>query len=227
MIRLENVRKNYEDENALDGVSLHVRQGEFVFLIGKSGAGKTTLINLLLKDLEPDAGKIVVNGVDLGMLKQKYLYRYRRFLGVVFQDYRLLPDRTVYENVAFAQRVVEVPSRKIRSNVMEMLEQVGLARKAGEYPAKLSGGEKQRVAIARAMVNRPFLLLADEPTRNLDRRNSIEVIKMMEEVNRNGTTVLVSTHNKEVVNALRKRVVTLEDGKVINDSNPGRYYYGL
>ena len=223
MITLKDVRKNYIDEHAVNGVSLNIEKGEFVFLIGASGAGKTTLINLLLKDLEPDEGNIVVNGVDLGKIKKRYLYRYRRFLGVVFQDFRLVQEWTVYDNVAFAQRIVGVPSRAIRPRVMEVLEIVGLRKKASAYPKDLSGGEMQRAAIARAIINKPFILLADEPTRNLDRRNAIEVMKLMEKINKTGTTVLIATHNREVVNAMGKRVVTMTDGEIVNDCNPGRY----
>ncbi len=223
MVILENVEKRYSDGTALDGISLHIKKGEFVFLTGPSGAGKTTLINLLLKDLEPDCGRIVVNGIDIGKVTPHYLYRYRRILGVVFQDFRLIPEWTVYENVAFAQRVIGVSSRNIADHVMEVLTMVGLDNKAKNYPRELSGGEMQRVAIARAIINKPYLLLADEPTRNLDRLNAIEIIKIMEQINRRGTTVIVTTHNREIVNALRKRVVTLDKGKVINDCGHGRY----
>lgn len=223
MVILENVEKRYADEMALDGISLHIKKGEFVFLTGQSGAGKTTLINLLLKDMEPDQGRIVVNGVDLGKVTPHYLYRYRRILGVVFQDFRLIPEWTVYENVAFAQRVLGVTSHSISKHVKDVLSMVGLESKAKSRPDQLSGGEMQRVAIARAVINKPYLLLADEPTRNLDRFNAIEIIKIMERINQTGTTVIVATHNREIVNALGKRVVTLENGRVINDCEHGRY----
>jgi len=227
MVTVENVKKYYVGSKALDGLSLSIEKGEFVFLIGKSGAGKTTLMNLLTKDLEPDEGSITVNGVKLAQLKSRHLYRYRRFLGIVFQDFRLMEDWNVYENVAFAQRVIEVSPSRIPGRVKEVLALVGLSGKERKYPRELSGGEKQRVAIARAIINQPFILLADEPTRNLDRRNSIEVMKLFEKINQSGTTVLVVTHNREVVNALGKRVVTMEDGRIVNDCNPGRYYYGI
>lgn len=227
MVTVENVKKYYVGSKALDGLSLSIEKGEFVFLIGKSGAGKTTLMNLLTKDQEPDEGSITVNGVKLAQLKSRHLYRYRRFLGIVFQDFRLMEDWNVYENVAFAQRVIEVSPSRIPGRVKEVLALVGLSGKERKYPRELSGGEKQRVAIARAIINQPFILLADEPTRNLDRRNSIEVMKLFEKINQSGTTVLVVTHNREVVNALGKRVVTMEDGRIVNDCNPGRYYYGI
>lgn len=227
MVTVENVKKYYVGSKALDGLSLSIEKGEFVFLIGKSGAGKTTLMNLLTKDQEPDEGSITVNGVKLAQLKSRHLYRYRRFLGIVFQDFRLMEDWNVYENVAFAQRVIEVSPSRIPGRVKEVLALVGLSGKEQKYPRELSGGEKQRVAIARAIINQPFILLADEPTRNLDRRNSIEVMKLFEKINQSGTTVLVVTHNREVVNALGKRVVTMEDGRIVNDCNPGRYYYGI
>lgn len=227
MVTVENVKKYYVGTKAIDGLNLSVQKGEFVFLIGKSGAGKTTLMNLLTKDQEPDEGSITVNGVKLSQLKPRHLYRYRRFLGIVFQDFRLMEDWNVYENIAFAQRVIEVSPSKIPGRVREVLALVGLKGKERKYPRELSGGEKQRVAIARAIINQPFILLADEPTRNLDRRNSIEVMHLFEKINQSGTTVLVVTHNREVVNALGKRVVTMEDGRIVNDCNPGRYYYGV
>lgn len=227
MVTVENVKKYYVGTKALDGLSLSVQKGEFVFLIGKSGAGKTTLMNLLTKDQEPDEGSITVNGVKLAQLKHQHLYRYRRFLGIVFQDFRLMEEWNVYENIAFAQRVIEVSPSKIPGRVKEVLDMVGLKGKEQKYPRELSGGEKQRVAIARAVINHPFILLADEPTRNLDRRNSIDVMHLFEKINKGGTTVLVVTHNREVVNALGKRVVTMEDGRIVNDCNPGRYYYGV
>lgn len=227
MVHINNLEKSYNNIKVLDGISLDIKKGEFVFLIGKSGAGKTTLMDLLLCDLKADSGSINVNGIQLEKLVSRYMYRYRRYIGVVFQDFRLIPEWTVYENVAFAQIVVGQPSRKIKKRVMEVLEIVGMADKAQNYPGRLSGGEMQRAAIARAVVNKPLLLLADEPTRNLDRWNAINVVKLLEKINASGTTVLMATHNREVVNALGKRVITLEEGKIINDSNPGRYYFGI
>ena len=226
MIVLENIKKRYEDDVALDGIHLQINKGEFVFLTGPSGAGKTTLLNLLLKEIEPDEGKITVNGINLGKITPQYMYRYRRILGVVFQDFRLIPEWTIYENVAFAQRVIGVTSGKIKKNVSAVLKLVGIEQYAKHYPREMSGGEMQRAAIARAIINRPYVLLADEPTRNLDRKNAIEIMNLLEKINEMGTTVIMSTHNREIVNALGKRVVTLENGKIINDCKNGRYFYG-
>ncbi len=208
---------------ALNDVSLHIKKGEFVFIVGDSGSGKSTLIKLLLRELTPTSGRIVVNNYDLSRLRRRKVAKFRRNVGVVFQDFRLLKDRNVYENVAFAQRVIEVPTRQIRKNVPAMLSLVGLA---GKYKAKtwqLSGGEQQRVALARALVNNPPILLADEPTGNLDPRNSWEIMKLLEEINRRGTTVLVVTHNREIVNAMRKRVITMKKGIIISDEEKGEY----
>ena len=226
MIVLENIKKRYEDDVALDGIHLQINKGEFVFLTGPSGAGKTTLLNLLLKEIEPDEGKITVNGINLGKITPQYMYRYRRILGVVFQDFRLIPEWTIYENVAFAQRVIGVTSGKIKKNVSAVLKLVGIEQYAKHYPREMSGGEMQRAAIARAIINRPYVLLADEPTRNLDRKNAIEIMNLLEKINEMGTTVIMSTHNREIVNALGKRVVTLENGKIVNDCKNGRYFYG-
>lgn len=188
-----------------------------MFLSGNSGAGKTTLLELILKDVEPSEGCIRVNGVDLGCLRKRQVYRYRRYIGTVFQDFRLFPDFTVYENVAFAQRVVEVDKNEIRSRVMEVLNQVGLEGKARCYPSRLSGGERQRTALARAVVNRPVLLLADEPTGNLDQNNAEEIMRLLEKVNRQGTTVLAVTHNQELVRFMHKRQIVLRYGKIVRD----------
>lgn len=227
IITFENVIKIYDENQVLKNISLKIKEGEFVFIIGPSGAGKTTMMNLIMKLTEPTRGSIVVNGIRTEKLEYKNLYRYRRFLGVVFQNFRLLPDRNVYDNVAFAQMIVGVPRRNVRARVMEVLSLVGLSHKAEAFPNELSYGEMQRTAIARAIVNRPCLLLADEPTANLDRNNAIQIMRLLEKINKTGTTVLAVTHNREVVNAMKKRVITLEDGVVINDSNPGRYFYGL
>lgn len=224
MITLESVSKSYSTGvPALNDVSLHIDKGEFVFIVGDSGSGKSTLIKLLLRELTPTSGRIIVNNYDLSRLRRRKVAKFRRNVGVVFQDFRLLKDRNVYENVAFAQRVIEVPTRQIRKNVPAMLSLVGLA---GKYKAKtwqLSGGEQQRVALARALVNNPPILLADEPTGNLDPRNSWEIMKLLEEINRRGTTVLVVTHNREIVNAMRKRVITMKKGIVISDEEKGEY----
>ncbi|MCR5788743.1 MAG: cell division ATP-binding protein FtsE [Lachnospiraceae bacterium] len=224
MISLESVSKSYANGvPALNDVNLNIEKGEFVFIVGDSGSGKSTLIKLLLRELTPTSGRIIVNDYDLSRLSRRKIAKFRRSIGVVFQDFRLLKDRNVYENVAFAQRVIEVPTRQIKQNVPAMLSLVGLA---GKYKAKtrqLSGGEQQRVALARALVNNPPILLADEPTGNLDPRNSWEIMKLLEEINKRGTTVLVVTHNREIVNAMRKRVITIRKGVVVSDEEKGEY----
>ena len=197
MIDLENVSKTYAAGTpAVNNINLHIDKGEFVFIVGDSGAGKSTLIKLLLKELEPTEGKIVINGKNLGRMRRKKIPMLRRDIGVVFQDFRLLKDRNVYDNIAFAQRVVETPTKVIRRKVPAMLSMVGLAEKYKSFPKELSGGEQQRVAIARALVNNPPILLADEPTGNLDPNNSWEIMKLLEEINKRGTTVIIVTHNK-------------------------------
>ena len=223
MITLENVSKSYaKGQPALNDVSLHIDKGEFVFIVGNSGSGKSTLIKLLLKELEPTSGTIIVNDQNLGKMKRRKVPKYRRGVGVVFQDFRLLKDRNVYENVAFAQRVIERPNRVIKKRVPEILTLVGLAEKYKSFPRELSGGE-QRVALARALVNRPNILLADEPTGNLDPKNSLEIMKLLEEINERGTTVLVVTHNREIVNSFRKRVITMRKGVIVSDEEEGGY----
>ena len=224
MIDLKDVSKSYsKGQPALSNVTLHVEKGEFVFIVGNSGSGKSTLIKLLLKELDPTTGTITVNSQCLNKLKRRKVAKYRRGVGVVFQDFRLLRDRNVYENVAFAQRVIERPTRVIKKRVPEILTLVGLAEKYKSKPDQLSGGEQQRVALARALVNRPSLLLADEPTGNLDPKNSFEIMKLLEEINERGTTVLVVTHNREIVNAFKKRVITMKKGVVISDEQEGGY----
>ena len=224
MITLENVSKSYaKGQPALNDVSLHIDKGEFVFIVGNSGSGKSTLIKLLLKELEPTSGTIIVNDQNLGKMKRRKVPKYRRGVGVVFQDFRLLKDRNVYENVAFAQRVIERPNRVIKKRVPEILTLVGLAEKYKSFPRELSGGEQQRVALARALVNRPNILLADEPTGNLDPKNSLEIMKLLEEINERGTTVLVVTHNREIVNSFRKRVITMRKGVIVSDEEEGGY----
>ncbi|MDO5416165.1 MAG: cell division ATP-binding protein FtsE [Lachnospiraceae bacterium] len=218
MIELTNVNKTYETGNkALKNVTLTIDDGEFVFIVGRSGSGKSTLMKLLLKELEPTSGKIVVNLMDLGTMPKRFVPKYRRKLGVVFQDFRLLKDRTVFENVAFAQRVIGESTRTIRESVPKMLRMVGLSSKYKAYPRQLSGGEQQRVAIARALINRPEVLLADEPTGNLDSFNTGEIMKLLEEINRQGTTVIVVTHSREMVETMKKRVITLDRGQVVSD----------
>lgn len=222
MIKLEHVSKSYSaGVPALNDASINIEEGEFVFVVGNSGSGKSTLIKLLLKELEPTEGKITINGKDLESVRRKQIPRYRRNVGVVFQDFRLLKDRNVYENVAFAQRVVGASSRKIKSSVPMILSMVGLAAKYKSFPKQLSGGEQQRVAIARALVNEPKILLADEPTGNLDNNNAWEIMKLLEEINQRGTTVVVVTHNMEIVKAMKKRVITMKKGVIISDDKQG------
>ncbi len=224
MIILENVSKAYSNGvAAINGVSLHIERGEFVFVVGDSGSGKSTLIKLLLKELEPSSGTIRVNGVNLERMKKRAIPRYRRKIGCVFQDFRLLKDRNVYENVAFAQRIVATPTKEIRKNVPAMLSLVGLAEKYKSSPKQLSGGEQQRVALARALVNSPDILLADEPTGNLDPKTSREIMKLLEEINARGTTVLVVTHDQDIVNTLKKRVIRMQRGIIVEDEQESGY----
>ena len=218
MIKLEHVSKSYSAGiPALNDISLNIEEGEFVFIVGNSGSGKSTLIKLLLKELEPTKGVITINNRNLNAIRRKQIPKYRRNVGVVFQDFRLLKDRNVYENVAFAQKVIGTPARLIRSSVPTMLSMVGLAAKYKSYPKQLSGGEQQRVAIARALVNQQKILLADEPTGNLDNHNAWEIMKLLEEINQKGTTVVVVTHNLEIVKAMKKRVITMKKGVIISD----------
>ena len=218
MIKLEHVSKSYSAGiPALNDISLNIEEGEFVFIVGNSGSGKSTLIKLLLKELEPTKGVITINNRNLNAIRRKQIPKYRRNVGVVFQDFRLLKDRNVYENVAFAQKVIGTPARLIRSSVPTMLSMVGLAAKYKSYPKQLSCGEQQRVSIARALVNQPKILLADEPTGNLDNHNAWEIMKLLEEINQKGTTVVVVTHNLEIVKAMKKRVITMKKGVIISD----------
>lgn len=224
MLVLDHVTMKYPTGTvALNDVNINIEKGEFVFIVGSSGSGKTTLMKLLMKELEPTAGTIKVNGKDYSKMKQKDIPKLRREIGMVFQNFRLLKDRTVYENVAFAQRIVETPPRYIRRQVPSMLTLVGLGDKYKSYPKELSGGEQQRVALARALVNNPSIILADEPTGNLDPKNSWEIMNLLEEVNKRGTTVVVVTHNREIVNAMKKRVITLKKGIIISDQKKGEY----
>ncbi|MBD5546217.1 MAG: cell division ATP-binding protein FtsE [Lachnospiraceae bacterium] len=224
MITLTNVSKAYATgAPALNGVDLHINKGEFVFIVGDSGSGKSTMIKLLLRELVPTSGEINVMGYDLVRIRHRKIPKFRRNLGIVFQDFRLLKDRNVYENVAFAQRIIQVSNKDIKRNVPSILATVGLAGKYKAKPRQLSGGEQQRVAIARALINRPSILLADEPTGNLDPKNSWEIMKLLEQINENGTTVLVVTHNREIVNAMQKRVVTMKKGVIVSDEEKGGY----
>ncbi|MCI9361101.1 MAG: cell division ATP-binding protein FtsE [Hungatella sp.] len=226
MIEISNICKTYETGNkALKNVNIAIEDGEFVFIMGRSGSGKSTIVKLLLKEIEPTSGKIVVNDMNLGKMPRNYVPKYRRRLGVVFQDFRLLKDRNVYENVAFAQRIIGTSTRRIRESVPAMLQMVGLSAKYKMYPQQLSGGEQQRVAIARALINRPEVLLADEPTGNLDSHNAIEIMKLLDEINRMGTTVVVVTHSQEIVDRMQKRVIVMERGCVVSDEIEGGYLH--
>ena len=219
MIQLEHVSKSYSAGiPALNDVSLNIEKGEFVFVVGDSGSGKSTLIKLLLKELEPTEGTITIDGRKLNKIRRRQIPKFRRNLGVVFQDFRLLKDRNIYDNVAFAQKVIGESTRTIKKNVPTMLSMVGLAAKYRSYPKQLSGGEQQRVAIARALINKPKILLADEPTGNLDNNNAWEIMRLMEEINSRGTTVVVVTHNLEIVKAMNKRVITMKKGVIVDDS---------
>ena len=218
MIELSHVSKSYgTGGKAIRDLSLIIEDGEFVFITGRSGSGKSTLIKLLMKELDPTKGRIVVNDMDLGKMPRRYIPKYRRKLGVVFQDFRLLKDRTVFENVAFAQRVIGVPPKTIRETVPQMLHLVGLSSKYKAYPGQLSGGEQQRVAIARALINKPEVLLADEPTGNLDSFNTHEIMNLLDQINQRGTTVIVVTHSQEMVAEMNKRVITMDRGEVVRD----------
>lgn len=211
MIEISNISKTYENGGkALRDINITIEDGEFVFIMGRSGSGKSTLLKLMLKEAEPTSGRIVINDMDLQKMPRRYVPKFRRKLGVVFQDFRLLQDRNVFENVAFAQRVVGASSRSIRESVPRMLKLVGLSSKYKMEPQKLSGGEQQRVAIARALINRPEVLLADEPTGNLDYQNAIEIMKLLKRINRRGTTVVVVTHSQELVDEIGGRVITLD-----------------
>ena len=226
VIHFDHVYKDYQKEiHALEDVSISIKKGEFVFITGSSGSGKSTLIRLMLREILPTKGKVFVAGRELSRLRRHQVSKYRRSIGVVFQDFRLLKDRNAYENVAFAQRVVEVPPGEIKRNVPRFLSLVGLSEKYKAYPDELSGGEQQRVALARALVNNPVILLADEPTGNLDPKNSWEIMHLLEEINCRGTTVVVVTHNHEVVDMMQKRVITLRNGRVISDEQKGGYVY--
>lgn len=226
IIAMDHISKQYSTGvDALHDISIRVQKGEFVFIVGKSGSGKSTFIKLLLKELNPSSGRLFVGGRQVTKLKRKQISMYRRKIGVVFQDFRLLKNKTVYENVAFAQQIIGMTKRQIAINVPIMLEMVGLKEKADAYPSELSGGEQQRVAIARALVNRPTILLADEPTGNLDPQTAWDIMMLLQEVNKTGTTVVVVTHNNDIVDVMQKRVITLEDGSLIRDEKKGGYQY--
>ena len=228
VIRLQNVSKTYSknDVKALRDVSLEIVKGEFVFLVGASGSGKSTFIRLLIKDEEPDTGEIIVAGKRLDQLRSWRIPQLRREVGCVFQDFKLLENKTVSENVAFALEVIGKPRSVVRRTVPEVLNLVGLAAKHDSYPHELSGGEQQRVAIARAFVNRPRILLCDEPTGNLDPTTSLGIMKLLDRINKTGTTVVMATHDQQIVDSMRRRVVELADGEVIRDQSRGVYGHG-
>ena len=226
MLLMTDVSKIYPGGNvALTDVNVHIQPGEFVFVVGPSGAGKSTFIKMLFREVIPTTGTVMVNGTDIMNLKAKEIPYMRRQLGIIFQDFRLLPDRTVYDNVAFAMLVIETPYRKIKRRVMNVLDLVGLRNRANSHPNELSGGEQQRVAIARAIVNDPLLVIADEPTGNLDPETSMEIMDIFSEINESGTTIVMATHDKEIVDAMGKRVIAIEKGKIVRDERNGVYGY--
>ena len=226
MLEMINVSKIYPGGSvALQDINVRIEQGEFVFIVGPSGAGKSTFFKMLFREVLPSSGKVIVNGHDLVKMTDKEIPYFRRQLGIVFQDYRLLPDRTVYDNVAFAMQVIETPYRKITRRVNDVLDLVGLRKRAHAYPTELSGGEQQRIAIARAIVNDPILLIADEPTGNLDPETSWEIMDIFREVNKSGTTIVMATHDREIVDEMEKRVIAIEHGHIVRDDAKGVYGY--
>lgn len=228
MLKMTDVSKVYPGGSvALQNVDIHIEPGEFVFVVGPSGAGKSTFIKMLFREVLPTTGSIFVNGVDILSLTPNEIPYMRRQLGIIFQDYRLLPDRTVYENVAFAMEVIETPRRKIKRRVLNVLDLVGLRHRADAYPNELSGGEQQRIAIARAIVNDPIMVIADEPTGNLDPETSWDIMEIFKEINAEGTTIVMATHDKEIVDAMGKRVIAIEDGHIARDEASGVYGYEL
>ena len=228
MLKMTDVSKVYPGGSvALQNVDIHIEPGEFVFVVGPSGAGKSTFIKMLFREVLPTTGSIFVNGVDILSLTPNEIPYMRRQLGIIFQDYRLLPDRTVYENVAFAMEVIETPRRKIKRRVLNVLDLVGLRHRANAYPNELSGGEQQRIAIARAIVNDPIMVIADEPTGNLDPETSWDIMEIFKEINAEGTTIVMATHDKEIVDAMGKRVIAIEDGHIVRDEARGVYGYEL
>jgi cell division transport system ATP-binding protein len=226
VIEMQDISKTYADgTTALHGINVVIDRNEFVYIVGPSGAGKSTFMKLIYREEYPTKGQISVNGFNIGKLKHRKIPFVRRNIGVIFQDYKLLPKLTAFENVAFAMEVIETPSRLIRRRTMEVLELVGLKHKAGSLPAQLSGGEQQRVAIARAIVNNPAVIVADEPTGNLDPETSWGIMNLLEEINFRGTTIVMATHNKEIVNTMRKRVIAIERGEIVRDQLRGEYGY--
>lgn len=225
MINVDKVTKIYDNGAvAINNVSLNIKKGEFVFVVGSSGSGKSTFMKMLLKEVEPTQGKITIDGVNINNIPRKEVPYLRRKIGVVFQDFRLLPSKTVFENVAFALQVTEAPPKAIRRNVPAILAMVGLTHKAKAYPNELSGGEQQRVALARAIINKPPILLADEPTGNLDPETAWEIMELLKEINARGTTVVIATHAKDIVDKMKKRVITLQKGQILSDKEGGYDY---
>ena len=224
LIKIKNVRKTYKTGiTAIYDLSLNIKKGEFVFIIGSTGCGKSTLIKMLYREEKPSSGKILVGGLDVGKIKNRKVYKLRRKIGVVFQNYQLLPNSNAYENVAFAQEVLGLPKDEIHAKVMKVLDLVGLKNKAKQYPNHLSGGEQQRVAIARAIVNGPKILICDEPTGNLDPKTSMEIMEVLEAINELGTTIIMVTHDISIVKKMKKRVVLLDSGRVVKDYKAGEY----
>nr|WP_294680946.1 cell division ATP-binding protein FtsE [uncultured Anaerotignum sp.] len=224
MIHMNNVTKVYPNgSTGVENINLHINKGEFVFIVGSSGSGKSTLMKLLLKELDPTDGEIIINKVKTNELNRRQIPYLRRNLGVVFQDFRLLPNKTVYENVAFAMRVIEAPGRIIRRNVPAVLSLVGLGQKGRSYPNQLSGGEQQRTALARAIANNPPILICDEPTGNLDPETAYGIMKLLDDINKRGTTIVMATHARDIVDAMQKRVVTLKNGHIVRDIEKGGY----
>ncbi|MEK5136542.1 cell division ATP-binding protein FtsE [Priestia sp. FSL W8-0001] len=226
MIEMQNVYKTYPNGvKAINGISIKINQGEFAYIVGPSGAGKSTFIKMMYREEKPSTGDIIVNGSNVAKIKSHKVPIFRRNIGVVFQDFKLLPKLTVYENVAFALEVIEQHPEEIKKRVMEVLDLVKLKNKMRAFPDELSGGEQQRVSIARSIVNKPKVVIADEPTGNLDPETSWEIMDVFEEINKSGTTILMATHNREIVNAIRKRVIAIENGKVVRDEVRGDYGY--
>jgi cell division transport system ATP-binding protein len=225
VINFDNVSKQYKSSNtpALDGINLNIEQGEFVFLVGQSGSGKSSLLRLLLKEEKPTSGIVTVNGVNVAKLPNRKVPAFRRTMGIVFQDFRLLPGKTVFDNVAFGMEVIGKSKKEIKQRIPAILDLVGLDEKASRLPSELSGGEQQRVALARAFVNQPKLLLADEPTGNLDPSTSVGIMKLLDRINRTGTTIVMATHDVAIVDQMRKRIVQMENGKIIRDQERGMY----
>jgi cell division transport system ATP-binding protein len=226
MILMKDVYKTYDNGvTALNGINVEIEQGEFVYIVGPSGAGKSSFIKLMYREIKPTRGTLYINNKDVSELKEKEVPYLRRNIGVIFQDFRLLPKLSVYENVAFALEVIEEPPKNIRRRVMEVLDLVGLKSKARFLPSELSGGEQQRVSIARAIVNRPKIVIADEPTGNLDPDTSWEIMRAFEEINNSGTTIIMATHSRDIVNSIKKRVIAIEDGLIVRDEHRGDYGY--